>query len=91
MKNNSNVNEVKKSEKKVPLKNKKMTIILIVAVAFLTYCIFLFIKLLSNPTDTFIVEQGKIYKEESVSGYLIRDEEVIENESANRQNSSIKS
>lgn len=88
MKNNRNVNNVKKIEKKIPLKNKKKTILFIVAFIFFVYCIFLFIKLLSNPTDTFIVEQGKIYKEEPVNGYLIRDEQVVESEDANRKNSS---
>lgn len=83
MKNSSNDNNVKKSEKKIVLKNKKKTIFIFIAFAFSVYCIFLFVRLLSNPTDTFIVEQGKIYKEESASGYLIRDEEVIENDVSN--------
>jgi len=35
-------------------------------------------KLIKNPSNTFIVENGTISEEETVSGYIIRDEEVIE-------------
>ena len=61
------------------MKNKTK-IIIVLSCIFFIYCIFLFIKLLANPTDTFIVEKGKIYKEESQEGYIIRDEQIIENE-----------
>lgn len=64
------------------MKNKTK-IAIILACIFLVYCVILFIKLLANPTDTFIVEQGKIYKEESQDGYIIRDEQIIDNELAN--------
>lgn len=60
--------------------SKKRVILIGTTVIFLIYCTFLLIKLLRNPTDTFIVENGKIYKEESTLGYIIRDEQVIENE-----------
>ncbi|MBR3721022.1 MAG: hypothetical protein IKN09_04735 [Clostridia bacterium] len=82
MKNNSNINNVKNNSKKKPLKNKKTVVTLIVSFAFLLYCLILFIKLLANPTDKFVVEQGKIYKEESQVGYIIRDEQVVENDEA---------
>ena len=64
---------------------KKTKIGIIVTSAFLLYCIIMFIKLVANPIDTFIVEQGKIYKEEAQIGYIIRDEQVIENESNSRK------
>lgn len=60
------------------MKNKTK-ILIVISCAFLVYCMFLFIKLISNPIDTFIVEQGKIYKEETQDGYIIRDEQIIEN------------
>lgn len=60
------------------MKNKTK-ILIVISCAFLVYCVFLFIKLISNPIDTFIVEQGKIYKEETQDGYIIRDEQIIEN------------
>ena len=60
----------------------KTKVIIVISCIFFLYCIFLFIKLLANPTDTFIVEKGKIYKEESQEGYIIRDEQIIENDEA---------
>ena len=39
--------------------------------------IYKFISLLSNSTKTFLVEKGKIYQDEIVDGYIIREEQVI--------------
>ncbi len=58
-------------------KTKKIIIGIIVAVAVI-YGIFIVYKLIKNPSNTFIVENGTISEEETVSGYIIRDEEVIE-------------
>ncbi len=41
-------------------------------------CIYQIISLAMNPTDSFLVEQGKIYEEESLIGYVIRDEKIIQ-------------
>lgn len=49
--------------------------IIIFAVIFCTYQI---IRLAINPTDSFLVEQGKISQEESLIGYVIRDEKLVE-------------
>ncbi len=62
------------------MKNKTK-IIMVLMLLFLVYAVFLFVNLLSKPTNTFIVEQGKIYKEESQAGYIIRDEQIVENDS----------
>lgn len=72
-------------------KKTKTKIAIILACLFLVYCIYLLIKLYNNPTETFIVEQGKIYKEESQIGYIIRDEQVVEDEGGTRENCSVKS
>ncbi len=61
------------------MKNKTKIYIIVTSI-FLVYAIVLLIKLVSKPTDTFIVEQGKIYKEESQTGYILRDEQVVESE-----------
>ena len=60
-------------------KTKKIIIGIIVAVAVI-YGIFIVYKLIKNPSNTFIVENGTISEEETVSGYIIRDEQVIEEE-----------
>ncbi len=58
-------------------KTKKIIIGIIVAIAII-YGIFMVYKLIKNPSNTFIVENGIISEEETVSGYIVRDEEVIE-------------
>ncbi len=39
-------------------------------------------KILKKPTDTFVVEKGMISYEESASGYIIRDEYLLQGENA---------
>ena len=80
MKKNDNINDVMEDIKRKPLNGKRTKIALFLAAIFMIYCVFILIKLLANPTDTVIVEQGKIYREENVEGYIIRDETVIEND-----------
>ena len=62
--------------------SKKRVVLICATAIFLIYCTILLVKLLRNPTDNFIVENGKIYQEESSIGYIIRDEQVVENEDA---------
>lgn len=80
MEKNNNIDNVMEGLKKKPLNGKRTKIALVLAAIFAVYCVFILIKLLANPTNTIIVEQGKIYKEENVDGYIIRTESVINNE-----------
>ena len=50
-----------------------------------------FINLLKRPTETFVVEKAKIYKEEYTEGYIIRDETIINVENSEREIVPIKS
>ena len=77
---NNNINNVMEDIKRKPLNGKRTKIALVLAAIFMVYCIFILVKLLANPTDTIIVEQGKIYKEENVEGYIIRDESIVESD-----------
>ncbi len=45
-------------------------------------------NLIKNPTDTVVVKNGKISKEETVPGYIIRDETVITGENYKKWNGS---
>lgn len=72
-------NIIKNNKSKIVI-SKKRIVLVCVTIVFLIYCTVLLIKLLRNPTDTFIVENGKIYQEESAIGYIIRDEQIVENE-----------
>ena len=75
----NNINNVMELIKKKPINGKKTKVTIILAIIFMIYCVFILVKLLANPTKTVIVEQGKIYQEESVDGYILRDEVVLDN------------
>lgn len=67
-----------KQEKK--LNKNKYIIFSIVVVAILIYCIYMICSLIIKPTDTFVVENGKLSFEETKQGYIIRDETVVKGE-----------
>lgn len=62
------------------LKKHKKILVVLVLLCLIIYTFLVVIKLITNPTDTFLVEQGKIYQEETATGYIIRDETVIKGE-----------
>ncbi len=78
MKENDNISCVVNNTKKRKLNTKKAKIAITLFILIIVYITYIFAKLLANPTATFIVEQGKIYKEEAQEGYIIRDEHMIE-------------
>ena len=68
---------MKKKKKNI---NIKYIIAGIVVLVLLIYVFIAIINLIVKPTDSFFVENGKISFEESVQGYIIRDETVIKGE-----------
>ena len=60
-------------------KRKYIGFILIVSIIIL-YAIHVVYRLIVNPTDTFIVENGKLASEETTTGYIIREENVLRGE-----------
>lgn len=78
-------------KKKKKNNNVKFTVILILAILLLIYIIYAIINLIINPTKTFLVENGKISFEETVQGYIIRDETVIKGQNYKNGISQIKS
>lgn len=76
-------------------KNKKgininHVLIAIIVIALIIYAIYSIVNLAVKPTDSFFVENGKISFEESVYGYIIRDETVIKGENYKNGISQIK-
>ncbi|MBP3503301.1 MAG: hypothetical protein J6K42_07530 [Clostridia bacterium] len=65
--------EKKNLEKKKILKITVITVGLIISL----YLIVLLVNLIRKPTETFVVEKGKIYQEEFAEGYIIRNESII--------------
>lgn len=62
-------------------KNKTTKIIaIIVVILILTYFAYVLYTLIKQPTDTFMVVEGKLYLEESQTGYIIRNEQIVKGE-----------
>ena len=57
----------------------------------LIYSLVMVFKLIKNPTETFLVENGKISFEENTNGYIIRDETIVEGNNYKNGISQIKS
>ena len=71
-------------------KSLQLIITFILAIALVIYSIYAIISLIAKPTNSFLVENGKIAFEESVQGYVIRDEEVVMGENYKNGISQIK-
>ena len=76
----------KKQPKKVKSKTTKnyikkrnvlISIVAFIVIVYLLYTIYLLIK---QPTNVFTIEEGKLYKEETDIGYVIRNEKVVKGE-----------
>lgn len=65
----------KKSKNKV---NIKLITVSIIAIIFIIVFAYNIIALFVNPTDTFMIENGKISDTEEAVGYLIRDEKLFQ-------------
>ena len=60
--------------------NRNKVFIALIIIAAIGYILYAVLLLNADGTDTFFVEQGTIHEEESVLGYIIRNEKVIKNE-----------
>lgn len=78
----------KQKEKKINIKLITVSIIIIIFINCLIYNI---IALFLNPTDTFMIENGKISSTEQVVGYIIREEKLFQGENYKNGINQIKS
>jgi len=72
--------ENKKEKQKNIKVNRKKVIIAIIIVIAIIYILCAVALINKDETDTIFVEQGTIRREETVVGYIVRDEKVIKNE-----------
>jgi len=75
--------KLKKQNKRISNKTKKTNakfLLLISIIIIIIYILYAIINLVIKPVDAVLVEEGKIYLEETVTGYVLRDEEVISGE-----------
>lgn len=70
-------NNKKKITLKELQKNKAFAVILFIMLAIAIFCLYKVIVFIQNPTETFSIEQGKIYQEERATGYIIREETIV--------------
>ena len=70
----------KKTKLKQQQKLKKLRLLLSVTIVLIVsvYIVISIVNLVKNPSSTFIVKNGKISKEETDIGYIIRDETVLQ-------------
>lgn len=82
MKETTETLRTEKQTKKASKKLNKAKVLLgsVVVVVIIAYLLNSIINLIKNPTDTFIVREGKISKEEAAIGYIIREETVVKGE-----------
>ncbi len=67
-------------QKRKKTKTNKQIVVILLLFAILVYSIYMVYRLIIKPTDTFIIENGNLSSEESVQGYIIRDETVLKGE-----------
>lgn len=70
----------KQTEGKKVKNKKKLLVIYIAGVMLLIYLFYIIYLLIKQPTNVFTVENGKLYKEETDIGYVIRNEKVVKGE-----------
>lgn len=63
-------------DKKINKRKIFFAVIIVIAIIYMIYIAYL---LMGDETDTFLVNQGTVYKEETTIGYILRNEVVIEN------------
>ncbi|MDO5557189.1 MAG: HlyD family efflux transporter periplasmic adaptor subunit [Clostridia bacterium] len=71
--------------------NMQRVIIVFIIIYILSYMLYSVFKLSKNPTNTMLVENGKIYMEEIAQGYIIRDEVIVKGENYKNGMEKIKS
>ena len=58
-------------------KSKAFFAVLFTILSIVIFCLYKVVIFIQNPTNTFSVEQGKIYQEERSTGYIIREETIV--------------
>lgn len=72
--------EKQRKKQKKKLNNKKVAVISGILLVLLIYLIYVIYLLIKQPTNVFTIEEGKLYKEETDIGYVIRNEKVVKGE-----------
>lgn len=72
------LDKTKQTKKKDKTMQTKKIAIAIVVILLIAYGVFSVYQLIRNPTDVFMIENGKVALEEEAVGYVIREEQVVQ-------------
>ena len=70
-------NNISHENKHSTINKRKLMVVLLIMLIVISFIVYKIIMLIINPTATFMVEEGSIYQEETTTGYIIRDEEIV--------------
>ena len=70
-------NNIRHENKHSTINKRKLMVVLLIMLIVISFIVYKIIMLIINPTATFMVEEGSIYQEETTTGYIIRDEEIV--------------
>ncbi len=70
----------KKQNKKRKFKLNKKHVMIYVLIGICVYTLYVAFMIVKKPTETFTIEEGEIYQEETDVGYIIRSEQIIKGE-----------
>lgn len=73
------------------MQNITQIIILAAIICIIAYTVYSVAKFVIKPSDTLIVEKGTISETDTVEGYIIRDEKVIDNQNSESELVEVKS
>ena len=62
------------------MNKKKLILTLLIFIVLIGYAVSLVVRIVQNPTDTFVVEKGDISLEETLEGYILREETIVQGE-----------
>lgn len=72
--------KINKEKKEKKANGFKIVIVALIILVIITYVIRSIVGLIKNPTNTVIIKQGTIAKEETDVGYIIRNETIVKGE-----------
>lgn len=69
---------IKKKKKQRLQLNKRLIVLSIIVIIFIICIGYNIISLFINPTDTFMIENGRVASTEETTGYVIREEKIFQ-------------
>lgn len=86
--NNFLENDISKRKKKK--KNIKKIIVCLILIIIIPFCLYSFAKLIKHPSNTYVVTNGKITSEETLDGYIVREETIVEGNNSGKEMDKVK-